>query len=366
MYRFSLLLGLVLLLFPCYTPQPALAQADVAVLTGRVVDAETGAPLPGAHVFIAASMIGTTTDADGRYRLTRVPLGAHRLFVSMVGFAAAREDLFITDAGPHGVDVRLQAEVVEVGRITVTAERDRRWRRRLRRFERLFLGESDNARATRLLNPEVLDFDARWWGKLVATASAPLVIENRALGYRIRYFLKEFEAAGGSIRYDGEPLFEELTPATPDEAARWVANRRRAYEGSFRHFLLALLAGQVEAAGFLAYSRPSREHLGREAWRFRLRPERILEEGPADGQHTLRFPGFVEVVYTREPVEDGFAAWLGRSAGATRQWSYIELTDGPAAVDDEGTVVDPYGVTVYGYFAYERVADELPKEYRPD
>jgi hypothetical protein len=27
--------------------------------------------------------------------------------------------------------------------------------------------------------------------------------------------------------------------------------------------------------------------------------------------------------------------------------------------------LDPYGVTVYGYFAFERIADDVPKEYRP-
>ena len=30
-----------------------------------------------------------------------------------------------------------------------------------------------------------------------------------------------------------------------------------------------------------------------------------------------------------------------------------------------GEVRDPYGLTVYGYFAFERVADDVPKEYRP-
>ena len=35
-------------------------------------------------------------------------------------------------------------------------------------------------------------------------------------------------------------------------------------------------------------------------------------------------------------------------------------------VDYKGDVLDPYGVTFYGFLAYERVADELPREYRPE
>jgi hypothetical protein len=47
------------------------------------------------------------------------------------------------------------------------------------------------------------------------------------------------------------------------------------------------------------------------------------------------------------------------------QTSQFWLERGPATVDYKGDVVDPYGVTVSGYFAFERVGDQLPKEFRP-
>ncbi len=57
------------------------AQVD-ATITGTVTD-ENGEPLPTVNVFIASSMNGMTTDDQGRYRLTGIPLGALRLYVSM-------------------------------------------------------------------------------------------------------------------------------------------------------------------------------------------------------------------------------------------------------------------------------------------
>ncbi|MDT0633205.1 carboxypeptidase-like regulatory domain-containing protein, partial [Rubrivirga litoralis] len=42
----------------------ALAQA---VVTGRVVDAETGAPLPGVHVYLSGTTTGDVTDRGGAY-----------------------------------------------------------------------------------------------------------------------------------------------------------------------------------------------------------------------------------------------------------------------------------------------------------
>ena len=74
----------------------ALGQAGSrALISGRVVDAETGQPLPGAHVFIASSMIGTVTDTNGQFDLHDVPVGAHRLYVSMLGFEPDFRDIML-------------------------------------------------------------------------------------------------------------------------------------------------------------------------------------------------------------------------------------------------------------------------------
>ncbi len=356
---FLLVLGLL-------APPAARAQAAYATLAGTVIDAETGAPLPGAHVFIAASMMGTATDDAGRFRLDRVPPGAHRLYVSMLGFESAARDTLLRGDRSYTFAFHLAPKVLNVGEVTVTAERDERWKKRLRAFERLFLGESANADSTRILNPEVLDFEGGW-GRLEAWAEAPLVIENRALGYRLRYFLKEFIRSGGTIKYDGEPLFEELEPESRAQAAAWTENRRRAYFGSLRHYLLALLAGRCEEEGFTTYRRFSLDHLAGTQDRFWIDPQKLLRAGPSPTEKELRFAGYVEVLYRREAEEDAYLRWRGASAWSTpaNQRSWMKLTDGPTLVDHTGEVLDPYGVTVYGYFAFERIADLVPKEYRP-
>jgi hypothetical protein len=351
----------------CLLPLVAAAQpSGQATLTGTVVDAETGDPLPGAHVFIAQSTRGTTTDADGRFRLADVPLGAQRLYVSMLGYVPATRDTLLRDARTYHFQFRLVPEVIDLDGITVTAERDRKWASRLRKFEREFLGTSDRAEQTEILNPEVLSFDGGW-GRLEAWAQEPLILENRALGYRIRYFLEEFERVGGTVRYDGEPLFELMAPATPEQAAAWTEARRRAFHGSFHHFLVALLNGRTREAGFLTFRRFSLDRAGGHRMRFRLDPQDIIRPGPTPSVHLLDFSNYAEIVYTGEQESDAFLRWHGAlwsDPGPQRSW--IELTDGPTRVDRHGEVVDPYGVTVYGYFAFERVADQLPKDYRPE
>ena len=351
-------------------------QAQSTRVSGRVTEAETGAPLPGAHVFIAASQMGTVTDSEGRYALEAIPPGAHRLYVSMLGYEPVAVDTLFR-ARAYTMDFELRPRVIEVGEVTVEAEGDPNWARYLERFIRLFIGETPNAMEVEILNPEVLDFSDRL-GRFRAYASAPLEIENRALGYRIQYFLNDFQATSYRTQYDGEPLFTELDPGSTDQADRWKEKRQVAFMGSFRHLLLALLAGRTEPQGFLLFSRPSIAVAGQEPadqvnrlqqqQRFPIdHPGSLFRPGDTPDEHILDFTGFVEIVYRGETESEAYLEWQRRGGRARPkfQTSWINLENGPTVFDYKGDVLDPYGVTFYGYLAFERVADQVPKEYRP-
>lgn len=70
------------------TPFFGLAQSIGQVIKGRIVDAVSQVPLPGASVVIMDSnpLIGTVTDADGNFRLPRVAPGRYNLLVSFIGY----------------------------------------------------------------------------------------------------------------------------------------------------------------------------------------------------------------------------------------------------------------------------------------
>jgi carboxypeptidase-like protein len=351
----SLLLGLWL------GPDPAAAQR----IFGTVRDSETDRPLPGAHVFIAGSLLGTATGPGGEFRLDRVPAGSHRVVASMVGFARMAVDTTI-GTGEVEINFSLPSRVIEAGAVEVIAHSDPKWAKRLKKFRAQFVGESEAAAYCVILNPEVLDFETRWWGRLAATASAPLIIENRWLGYRVTYHLTDFRHTAALVRYDGDPVFEELEPVNEEEQVRWQLNRIKAFNGSLRHFLLALVADSTREHGFHTYRRPSLEDPNRSAARFPVSAERLTGRSDSVGT-VLRFSGYVEIIYDRELEDPAIMRAQGshryRRPAAQRSW--IKLSDGPTKIDRLGSVVDPYGVTISGYLAFERVADELPKEYRP-
>jgi len=378
---FSVLLAIALAL--TLAPVDALAQQPqtprgTATLVGTVTDAETGDPLQDVNVFLAQTMRGTATDANGRFRLSGVPLGAQQLYVSSIGYEKVSRSLNLREARVYTFEIALNTVVIEGEGVVVEAERDEKWQERYEKFKAAFLGETPNAEETEIMNPEVLSFDGGI-GTLEAFAAEPLQIENRALGYRIEYFLEDFKLMPGRTQYDGEPLYKEME-GTPAQKQEWAEARREAFLGSFHHLLLAMLAGKTEEQGFKLYNRPQQTANAAgsatptmSGQRYPVETKDLMEPGENPSERILDFQGFAEVIYLGEQQTEAYRTWRKQyaSGGMIRgrapryQTSQFWLERGPATVDYKGDIVERYGVTLSGYYAFERVADQLPKEYRP-
>ena len=100
------------------------ADAQTRPVTGTVTNAETGDPIPGVNVVAGVPPVGTSTGADGAYRLD-VPASADSLTFSFIGF----ERLAVPISGRSVVDVALVPEARFIDDVVVTAlgiERDER------------------------------------------------------------------------------------------------------------------------------------------------------------------------------------------------------------------------------------------------
>lgn len=63
------------------------------MLSGKITDAVTGAPLPGATVYIADDKLGTSAGADGTYRISNIPPGHHIIEISHTGYSTRVEHI---------------------------------------------------------------------------------------------------------------------------------------------------------------------------------------------------------------------------------------------------------------------------------
>jgi len=359
------LIATVLHLLPTHALQAQ--QSGSNAVEGRIVHAESGEPLRGAHVFLSGTTIGTVTNASGRFRIERIPPGGHRLTVSMIGFSRVTDNLMIRSGETRTVYVKLKPVVYEMDPLFV-GNLDEEWEEDLERFIRHFIGVSARADSVEILNPEVLRFDTNWWGRFTANALAPLEIENHALGYHITYFLDEFIHSGTLTRWDGEPLFREMTPKDSLQTQRWEENRKRAFYGSPRHFLLTMIHDQLEEEGYILYRYPRDTHGFTPNRRYREFSERLLSPDEDDPVFRLNFFGRLEIRYTGAGENERFIQWLRarNRAPANAQTSYLDLNERPVTVDVDGEILETYGATRYGYFAFLRIADITPRHYRPE
>lgn len=345
-------------------------------ISGTVTDKATDSPLVAANVFIAGTQAGVTTADDGTYVLENLPEGTAQLVVSYVGYKPWSREVPVREGMPMQMDAKLAASGINLGTVEVTARATNKRKRYLKRFERAFFGNTPSTAKCTLLNPEVLLFEEKGHA-LTARATDLLRIKNEATGYLVLFLLENFEQKGDEISYAGKPFFKPLPPAGEKQAARWAAERERAYRGSLAHFIKALTTGRLAAEGWEV-------HLGQMqnnaqfVSNGRVKAPDILEDGATPFDKTLRLNGFLKVVYLREKgaikrPEAGNIS-LGRDhetglmdRGTTRelsnQVSYLFARKSRVKLYTGGRVAEPQLLVEYGHFATEGIAELVPLDF---
>ncbi|MCU7549569.1 TonB-dependent receptor [Chitinophagaceae bacterium LB-8] len=93
-------------------------QKQRTLLSGRVIDAQTGAPLPGASIVLSDSKVGTNTDSSGHYIFKNIPKGHNLVEISYTGYKTLVEHLDAT--GNDTVNFALTSSIIENEGVTVT------------------------------------------------------------------------------------------------------------------------------------------------------------------------------------------------------------------------------------------------------
>lgn len=91
-------------------------------LKGVVIDSLTSQPLVGANVFVIGTSLGSATDIEGEYKITRIPAGPFKLKVSYIGYESKEFDLSIQDNRTLEFHVGLVLEVLEGNTVVITAQ----------------------------------------------------------------------------------------------------------------------------------------------------------------------------------------------------------------------------------------------------
>ena len=224
------------------------ASAFTQLVKGRIIDTQSREPVPFATIYFNGTFKGTSSDREGRFQIDASGFSSMPLTISAIGYYSHTLSDF-SIGGP--LVIPLTPKVYELGEVQVSGkDAARRRKSNLKTFRKEFLGTTSNARRCEILNEEVISFiyDLKK-DSLQAFAMEPIEVYNKALAYKVTYYLDQFELnkRTSSLYFSGNILFTE------DDSTfkRYTTNRRkRAYMGSRRHFFRTLWAEELNASKY--------------------------------------------------------------------------------------------------------------------
>ena len=175
---------LLFILFPFF------ALAQNGTISGTVVNSESKKPLPRASVFLSNSAAGTATAEDGTFTLYGVRPGQYTLVVSILGFEQYTKTVLV-GREPIKLSIELTQKPLMLREVVISSSED--WKRNYEQFKREFIGTDENAKYCTVVNPHILNITFNPTKQLLhADADEFLIVENKALGYRVKFLVNDF------------------------------------------------------------------------------------------------------------------------------------------------------------------------------
>lgn len=117
MKKYQLIIGLLLLAF--------ISTAQTGIIKGTILDQQSEMTLIGATISIDLNdqTKGTTTDIDGYFSLTDIPVGRHNVYVSYLGYEATTiPNVEVTAGKDVNLNIELQEQINKLDEVVITAE----------------------------------------------------------------------------------------------------------------------------------------------------------------------------------------------------------------------------------------------------
>ncbi len=251
--------NLILTLFALllYFTVPAQGNADHVRITGTVYDKANNRPVPGATVYLDNTSVYTVTGADGKFTLKtkqklNTPLIIHHLSYNTLiiknPFDHFTGEIYLEEKG-----YVLKEALIEGDKFTRA--------QKMKAFKEHFLGTTKAGKSCEITNED----DIRLYynindNTLTAKTDAPIVVNNKYLGYTIEFNLMEFEVMYKmySLKHDAarQSFFAGTSLFIDREAdSKKIKERRNdSYDRSSIHFFKHLINHSLDSSNFTIYN----------------------------------------------------------------------------------------------------------------
>jgi hypothetical protein len=350
-----------LLLFPvaCF------AQVTIS---GRIIGQSDTKSVANASVFLNNATNGTKTADDGTFTLKGVKAGKYQLIVSIIGFDSYNQEITVNQDNVDLHDITIFPKTIALNEVKITPKDESGREIYLGLFKQYFLGTSGLAESCDIINPQALYLDYDEDTKtLTASTNDFLEIKNQALGYKVKYLLKEFtlNRMANEIHYEGPVLFEPLQGA-PSQQKRWEKNREEVYYNSSMHFLRSLAAGDFTDEGFQVQLVTGAAGSVQQLITMPLSLDDFFKRTDQKGVYDLySASGSLFVSYSKNH-RFSLKTALARINDPTNRNSTLVAFNSPNSLfQSNGVLLNPGNVVFSGAWGNNRVAELLPSDYEP-
>ena len=305
------------------------------VIKGTIIDNKTKEIVYPASVYINGTFVGTLSDQNGNFQLDISKYPSMPLTISAIGYYSVTMS---NVSAKKPLIIYLNPKLYELNEVIINAKAKPRERREnLVIFRSEFLGTTGNSFNCEITNEDDIRFMNSADNDTVrAFAVKPILIDNKALGYKITYYLDKFEYCkpSSTFSFKGNIIFSE--DMTSDEPKRkyFEKKRKNAYLGSRMQFFRALWINDLNAAEFTV--RNSANEV--------LNYDRIVTQADSYTKY-LTAQGTLGICYFRKQPA-----------------SFIVFLKNLVFFDANG-YFEPDGISWEGEMAQPRIADQLPLEY---
>ncbi len=337
------------------------------IISGKVLNEVTGTPMASASIFAQSTTIGTVTDENGNFKL-QLPPGGYELVVTYTGYKTEIRRVTTAGAG-EAITVNLKEKEKELETVAIISTNEVKdgLEKYGEFFNEEFIGKTANSRSTSIQNPAALHFFfSKKKNRLKITATEPLVIKNNALGYNIKYTIDSFthEYNTGVSIYSGSPLYEEMEGDSTQKSI-WRANRSAAYNGSLLHFMRSVYNKNLKEQQFEIQFIVTQN--GKDsALKLKDAYAAMNFEKDDSTQRAEILPNQkdVGILYMAQKPSD---TYVTMHPTEPKDFKFSMLSFKPnesIVIEQNGYFYDQNDLSISGYWAWEKVAEQLPYDYK--
>lgn len=112
--------NLLTFLLLCYV---IFASAQNGTVRGFVYDKESGEPVMFCNVIIENLLMGTSTDVNGFFNISKVPVGQHKLMVTYIGYDTLQQTFTLKKNQILNQKLEISSSSVQIDAVTISADR---------------------------------------------------------------------------------------------------------------------------------------------------------------------------------------------------------------------------------------------------